>query len=158
MQPTCLSTHSFSLFCLEIDEINTMVNGHRMISSLLCKPLLHSIFHLGSVFIGMCSLSANDFEKMVLTIPDVVLNATAAGVSKILFNLKEPSCSQMECLLNTNYMQVNAVRGVFLFYWLGENLFSHVEFVCLGIFRITLRWTNWDIFACFISEVLHLAE
>ena len=92
-----------------------MVHGTCVISASLSKPELHCEFHLWSFAIGMSTLSANDFEEVVLTITTIVLNAAAFRVGKIFFNLGEPICSHLEGFLDTDYMQVNTVAWMFLF-------------------------------------------
>ena len=85
-----------------------------MISAHLIEPPLHGIFHLGSFTVGMGALPANYFEQMILSITDIVFDTAAFWVSKIIFDLGEPICSQLEGFLDTDYVQINTVARVFL--------------------------------------------
>ena len=135
-----------------------MVNRASVIPTLLTEPLLHGVFHLGSVGIRMGTLSANNFEEMVLAIANIVFDTTAAWVCKVLLNSCESVCSLLKGLFYADYMQVDTVRRLFLFDRLLEDLFSHPEFVRLGIFWVLLRWANRDFLALVFSVLLHFTE
>ena len=92
-----------------------MVHGGCVISARLSEPPLHGILHLWSfIFVGMCALSANNFEEMVLTITDIVRDTAATRVRKIIFDLSEPVCSQLKSFLDEDSVQVNTVAWSFL--------------------------------------------